>query len=467
MYDPTKPMSPTNSPESMIGNVATTPSGAKVNTTTGALISAPPTTSTITSDLLAPTPAPVVSPTPVTSPISVATLPEATTSVTAPISDVEGLISQLEGRDVKAEVTAQTAEQQRGLNEINKQIKLHQARSLEAEKKALKMGETTGFARGEAERTRESNAVRALELSAQAQAAQGDLQLASTLATDSINEKYKKVEADLRKKRNDIIANYDNLSPADKKRADATLLRLNAEDAFVKEKKANETKLKDIGNIAAAKGAPLNLVQKAMATGDTIKANTMLAPYLNPKTAGGGSDTPIQQQQAKESEQVQRISDIDSLLSSAGLAGSVGAYGISRFTPFSVDKAERQDFSAGIHQLTGQLTLDNLIAAKSRGAAFGALSEGELRILANSATKISDWEIKDAKGNGTGRWEVSEELFKGELEKIKNLIKKDLESSVGYDPSVIGSDDLLEIESLFNEETSNTTPEGFDPSDYF
>ena len=287
MYDPTKPMSPTNSPESMIGDVATTPTGAKVNTTTGALISAPPSTSTITSDLLAPTPAPVVSPTPVTSPISVATLPEATPSVTAPISDVEGLISQLEGRDVKAEATAQTAEQQRGLNEINKQIRLHQARSLEAEQKALRMGETTGFARGEAERTRDSNAVRALELSALAQAAQGDLELASTLATDSINEKYKKVEADLRKKRNDIIANYDNLSPSDKKRADATLLRLNAEDTFVKEKKANEAELKNTGQDAAAKGAPLSLVQKAMATGDIIKASSMLAPYLNPKIVGG------------------------------------------------------------------------------------------------------------------------------------------------------------------------------------
>ena len=308
-YDPTKPMSPTNSPESMIGDVATTPTGAKVNTTTGALISAPPTTSTITSDLLAPTPAPVVSPTPVTSPISVATLPEATTSVTAPISDVEGLISQLEGRDVKAEATAQTAEQQRGLNEINKQIRLHQARSLEAEQKALKMGETTGFARGEAERTRESNAVRALELSALAQAAQGDLELASTLATDSINEKYKKVEADLRKKRNDIIANYDNLSAADKKRADATLLRLNAEDAFVKEKKANEAAVKKIGETAAANGAPLSLVQKAIATGDTVLANNMLSKYVGTKTSEFGSGIDAQGMTSAQNADFLRISD--------------------------------------------------------------------------------------------------------------------------------------------------------------
>lgn len=286
-YDPTKPISPTNNPESISGDIATTPTGAKVNTTTGALIAPPPSTGTITSDLLAPIPAPVVSPAPVTSSISVANLPEITTAATTPataISDVEGLLGQLEDRDVQKEAGVQTAEQQRALNELNKQIRLHQARSLEAEQKALKLGQTTGFARGEAERVRESNAVRALELSAYAQAAQGDLSLASQLATDAVNEKYKKVEADLRKKRNDIIANYENLSSADKKRADATLLRIDSDDNFVKQKKANETELNKLGAERASNGAPLNLVQKALATGDIIQATAMLAPYKKKET---------------------------------------------------------------------------------------------------------------------------------------------------------------------------------------
>ena len=51
-YDPTKPISETNNPEGISGNVATTPTGAKVNVKTGALISGP-----ISGASLAPAPA--------------------------------------------------------------------------------------------------------------------------------------------------------------------------------------------------------------------------------------------------------------------------------------------------------------------------------------------------------------------------------------------------------------------------
>lgn len=255
----------------------------------GTSVSAPNEYSPITPASLAPAKPLTIAPATVEPVGSVATLPPVEPAVVPanPISDTESLIAQLEGQNVDREANVQTAEQTRELNEINKQIALHQARSLEAEQKALETGETLGFASGEAARVGRNNAVRALELNALAQAKQGNLLLARTLAEDSITEKYKQVETDLRKKINDIKNNYDSFTAAEKKQADALLTRYNAEDAFVKEKKANEAELKNTGQDAATKGAPLSLVQKAMATGDIIKASSMLAPYLNPKIVGG------------------------------------------------------------------------------------------------------------------------------------------------------------------------------------
>ena len=257
----------------------------------GTSVSAPNEYSPITPASLAPAKPLTIAP-PVVEPVtSVATLPpvEPTAAPANPISDTESLIAQLEGRNVDREANVQTAEQTRELNEINKQIALHQARSLEAEQKALETGETLGFASGEAARVGRNNAVRALELNALAQAKQGNLLLARTLAEDSITEKYKQVETDLRKKINDIKNNYDSFTAAEKKQADALLTRYNAEDAFVKDKKANEAAMKKIGETAAANGAPLSVVQEAMATGDTVKANAMLAKYVGTKTSEMGS----------------------------------------------------------------------------------------------------------------------------------------------------------------------------------
>lgn len=119
-----------------------------------------------------------------------------------------------------------------------------------------------------------------------------------------------------------------------------------------------------------------------------------------------------------------KINLIDSLLTSKGLAGSVGAYGITRFTPFIADKADRQDFFAGVQQLIGKETLDTLIGIKAQGGTLGALSDTELNILKESASKINTWMKKDKKGQPTGKFEISEEMFKAELNKMKKSAQK-------------------------------------------
>ena len=145
-----------------------------------------------------------------------------------------------------------------------------------------------------------------------------------------------------------------------------------------------------------------------------------------------------------------KITAVDLLKKHPGLNSRVGTNPLAR-TAFGLkDKlsGKGQDFAGGIHKLVGGLTLDNLIAAKARGATFGALSEGELRILANSATAITDWELKDDKNNGTGVWNIDEASFNRELDTIRELTQRAIVQS---GKSIIADDEDALINQMYQE----------------
>lgn len=130
----------------------------------------------------------------------------------------------------------------------------------------------------------------------------------------------------------------------------------------------------------------------------------------------------------------EKIGDINSLLTHSGKDSRVGQnvlmrkggglYGAQNFLTGAGD-----NFAATVHQLTAGLTLQNLIDAKNRGATFGALSEGELGLLADSATKLTDWEIKDSNGKGTGVWNIDRVSFDEELKTIRKHTQRALQLS--------------------------------------
>lgn len=177
------------------------------------------------------------------------------------------------------------------------------------------------------------------------------------------------------------------------------------------------------------------------------------------KTIDGGTTSKGAQVLATSKSNVDAIT---SVLTSPGLEGSVGTNFLSR-TPqgilgtlgaivsgvgipsvesgiISNATGAKQDFLAGVQQLTSQLTLDSLIRAKAQGATFGALSEGELGILQSSGTKLSKWAITD-NGKPDGKvigYNVNEKDFKAELDKINNLAKLDYIVK-GGDPTDVGA----------------------------
>ena len=121
-----------------------------------------------------------------------------------------------------------------------------------------------------------------------------------------------------------------------------------------------------------------------------------------------------------------KISGLDALTKdTAGIGAAVGPNPLARpVTPFSGDK---QRFIGSVEELISTDTLQTLINAKAEGATFGALSEGELRLLQASASKIGKWAKRDSEGNVVG-YNVNEQDFLKELNTLKEGAAKALES---------------------------------------
>lgn len=118
------------------------------------------------------------------------------------------------------------------------------------------------------------------------------------------------------------------------------------------------------------------------------------------------------------------IQQVSGLLANSALSGVVGPNEFARNEFFNAFNGNSSNFIAGVQQLTNQLTLTNLENAKTNGATFGALSDPELSLLQQSATKLNTWAIKDGNGNVTG-YKTDEKSFKQELDKINNFAKLD------------------------------------------
>jgi hypothetical protein len=143
---------------------------------------------------------------------------------------------------------------------------------------------------------------------------------------------------------------------------------------------------------------------------------------------------------ASTTEQAQnQIDAVNGILANTkGLQAAVGTTSLfGRGGNYDVGSS-RGKFLADTQQLISQLTLDNLINAKAKGATFGALSEGELKLLAAGATTLTRYAKTDKSGNITA-FKTSEKNVKKELDTIANFAKKDFILK-GGDPASVGAE---------------------------
>ena len=113
-----------------------------------------------------------------------------------------------------------------------------------------------------------------------------------------------------------------------------------------------------------------------------------------------------------------QVTAITSLLGNGYLTTAVGPNSLARTSFLSWATGGKQDFLSGMSSILNDQTLNALQTAKQGGATFGALSEGELKLLQDSATALNASAIRDEKGNLTG-FNMSESKFKDELTKLQ------------------------------------------------
>lgn len=125
-----------------------------------------------------------------------------------------------------------------------------------------------------------------------------------------------------------------------------------------------------------------------------------------------------------------KITLIDDLLKGDGLGSVTGTTPFGRFPIWDKLSGESQRFIGGLKQLISKETMDVLVNLKAAGGTLGALSDQERIMLQNAASKIGGWEIKKD-GQGTGKYDVSEEDMRKELKRIQDLAQKALERANG------------------------------------
>jgi|SRR3989344_1518680 len=263
-----------DSQEQIQGNIATTPSGAKVDITTGALISGPITPASLQPqpqqpfkiEVGGPVPFPDVQNIPITEPGKV--------EVAEPIATAEDIIAQLEGRDVEGEIAQRTVPAQEEIIKLNRQIKMFQAESLRSEEAARQMGETLAGSGLAVQAARRESAIKAIELSAISEALQGDFALAERQARTAVNAQFAEQEKKLNIQRNNILNNYEQFTPAEQKRADAVLARIGKDAEFVKEQKAKKSAIEKVAIEAVRAGVTdSEVLQRIQGADSEVEAN--------------------------------------------------------------------------------------------------------------------------------------------------------------------------------------------------
>ena len=208
----------------------------------------------------------------------------------------------------------------------------------------------------------------------------------------------------------------------------------------------SETFTQDFGNLQSLVKAPV--AAGAGAGAPTIKSingvdmqwDAATGTWVDP-TTGGPAPQNIQRLASAQS----NIEKINNVINSPAVDSTVGTsfltrsgkgvfstlgrlasvVGVPTVIGGAVDSltGEKQNLIGDIKQLQSQLSLDSLVNAKANGATFGALSEKELKLLSDSATKLSTWEVE--KDGRTVGYDTSEKAFKTEMDKIRNFAKLD------------------------------------------
>lgn len=291
---------------------------------------------------------------------------------------------------------------QSGLSEVNSQI-LAEKNALNHKVETLKANPQGFFGTGlqqEIDRVTNESLSKQADLAVIQLAKQGQFDSAKAIADRAVAAQTEARQNKITALQAVYEANKDLFSTAEQQQFEADQTKRNGDLELERSEKLADYNAK----IKAAD--PLYRAQLAKAQTDAAATS-------------GAAPGPLQLAKAQGN-----ITAVSNLLSDKNLAAAVGPNALARTSFTNLFTGGKSNFVAGVEQLRSQLSLDSLINAKANGATFGALSEGELKLLSDSGSKLSSWAVKDSNGNVIG-YKANEADFKAELDKINNYSKLD------------------------------------------
>lgn len=381
---------------------------------------------------------------------------------------------------------------QRELDDINQQI-LQEQHGLRRQLERLDKNEGglfSGAVQDEKNRVERESISKQADLYVIQQGVQGRFDSAKAIADRQVDAKLEQQKNLIDALKLNYETNRDLFTTADQRAFDVVLA--DRQNALEDER----TRLKEISDLSLAAlqaGAPPAVAAQMRSAKTVEEAISMGGAYLGPKPATpeapklqnfGTSDNPIWKQyntttgmwedvsgltQSQETDPllqaqaVQTVSQVDEVLNNRALRTAVGTTPLARgsggfgsfLKSFTVAGApnglnavwnrltgSQQRFIAGVNQVTQQLTLDKLIQSKSAGATFGSLTEGEKKTLAESASKVNSWAIKDDEDRVIG-YDIDEATFSKEMDTIKYFSALDALKK-GVAPEQIGAQVLTD-----------------------
>lgn len=403
---------PVQNGKSMISS--TTPSGQSIPAIQNQVLSSPVTVSGLstpfpTFSVVPPPPAVTLGTSPIDTNMTSTTTPtkggrEDVLSRILALSDKQGTQPD---RTLALEKEFDLQSKQETLNALNAKA-LNVERDYENKRRAIMEnpeGKLTGALNGEIRNLDRARDTQLADIGIQQAVAQGNVELVNANIKRRVDAEFEPIKTQIEGLKS-YLSLYDNdLTESEKAILDAEIRR----QEFDYES--------GVENAQASQGA--GAWQQLLDSGQvTLKdIPQAIVPYLNTATVKKYTD----EQVAPIREKLTLLGD---LVKGVDNSGAVGTNPLARTSLSSWVTGARQNFVAGVKQLTSQETLNALLELKAGGGTLGALSDGERFMLQESATKIGGWEMKDSNGNGTGFYNASEKSFKEELVKLQTLAEK-------------------------------------------
>jgi len=442
---------------------------------------------------------------------SIADVPLQATASEQKMSGLSEQLKELYGSQVGRSALQTSANRQFGVDTARQGINdlTAQLQGLRAEALAIPLnlqnqsaGITTGVLNTMTDAQLRTNAVKALNVQSLLAASQGQLANAQALADQAVAQKFDpiKEEIDAIERQLEIIKADPNTTREQQNRADRQRALQEERKRQLETDEANEKEVYNIGLTALKYGADIQTVQRiqqaktpqeAIAIGgaalqdpkaklelessrlDILYKQAQIRKLQSDIIREAGERTKAEQKLLDEQKKAadlakaqlpglgDKMTLIDSLTSSKGLNAAVGTNPLARISVVAGLSGAKQDFIAGVQQLTSKDTLDALINLKAAGGTLGALSDGERQTLQQAAGKIATWAIKDKDGNVTG-YNASESSFKRELERIKELTQRAITNAGA---NVIDTDEKETLNAFFGASTGAST--NLAPANYY